>query len=299
MRVLGVGHCTLDHIGVVERFAEPDFKVELDQFSVQGGGSAATALVALARWGRSCEFIGKIGGDERGQQILATLTGEGIEVGRVVSEPGAISQLSFIVVSPETRQKQTYFTHGTVSPLGAEEVSFEALDGVGALLVDGTNPAAQLKLMREARARGIQTILDATAPTASISTLIPEASVIIGSERVLSQLTGMGDPQQMCATLLQGGARIAVVTMGDEGCVAMDGEREQITRVPAYPVRVLDTTGSGDVFHGAFIQGMLMGMSLEQTARFANTAAAISCTGIGGRSRIAGLDELLELSQAL
>jgi sulfofructose kinase len=292
MRVLGIGHCTLDHIGVVARFAEPDFKVELDQLSVQGGGSAATALVALARWGRACEFIGKIGGDERGQQILSTLSGEGVLVERVVRDQDAISQLSFIVVSPSTGQKQTYFTHGSVSPLTADEVSFDALDGVEVLLVDGTCPAAQLKLMREARVRGLHTILDATAPTAAISSLIPEASVIIGSERVLSQLTGMGDPQQMCATLIQSGARIAVVTMGDEGCVAMDGEREQVVRARAYPVRVLDTTGSGDIFHGAFIQGMLMGLGLDATARFANTAAALSCTGIGGRSRIPTLDEL-------
>jgi sugar/nucleoside kinase (ribokinase family) len=294
MRVLGIGHCTLDHIGVVERFAEPDFKVELEQLSLQGGGSAATALVALARWGRACEFIGKVGADERGQQILATLTGEGIAVERVVREPGAMSQMSFIIVEPASGRKKTYFTYGSVSPLVAGEVALDALDGAQALLVDGTCPDAQMKLMREASARGLLVVLDATAPTAAVAALIPEASVTIGSERVLSQLTGMGDPQQMCAHLIAGGTKIAVVTMGDEGCVAMSAAGE-LVRAAAYPVRVLDTTGAGDVFHGAFIQAMLMEFGLERAARFANAAAALSCTGIGGRGRIASLDELLAL----
>ena len=71
-KILGVGHCTLDYLGVVERFAEPDFKIELDAFSAQGGGGPATAMVALARWGMQTAFVGKVADDARGHEILAT-----------------------------------------------------------------------------------------------------------------------------------------------------------------------------------------------------------------------------------
>jgi sugar/nucleoside kinase (ribokinase family) len=294
MRVLGVGHCTLDYIGVIDRFAEPDFKVELDQLSVQGGGSAATALVALARWGQRCEFIGKVGADERGQQILATLTGEGITVDRVVVEPHAASQVSFIMVSPKLRQKQTYFTHGTVTSLRDDEVDEAALDQVSALLVDGSCPKAQRKLMSAARRRGIRTVLDTTSSSQKIADLIEFTDIVIGSERALSQITGMGDPEQMCHSLHARGVQIAVVTLGDEGCVAMSAQDERPLSIPAHEVNVLDTTGAGDVFHGAFIQGLLMELPLHKVAYMANMAAAISCAGIGGRSSIPSLQELLD-----
>jgi sugar/nucleoside kinase (ribokinase family) len=83
------------------------------------------------------------------------------------------------------------------------------------------------------------------------------------------------------------GPRIVVTTLGARGCAYLDGEDE--VRVPAYEVEVLDTTGAGDAFHGAYLYGLLRNWSPRERARFANAVAALNCTALGGR---AGLPDL-------
>jgi sugar/nucleoside kinase (ribokinase family) len=294
MRVLGVGYCTLDFIGEVDRFAEPDSKVEWDKLSVQGGGAAATAMVALARWGVDVSFVGKVGADARGDEIVATLAGEGIDVGGVVYQEGAISQVTFVVIESATGQKRTYFTMGTVDPLEVGEVHDGLLDGVDVLHVDGTSPEAQLALVRAARERGVLTVLDAERVSDGVVELVGASELVVASERFASQFTGQGSLQGMCKALMERGPKVVVVTMGDEGAVAM-GEDGVMVRAPAYPVEVVDNTGAGDVFHGAFIHAYTQERELSECLRFGCAAAGVSCLGLGGRERIPELDEIDEL----
>ncbi len=291
MRVLGVGYCTLDFIGEVDRFAEPDAKVEWDKLSVQGGGAAATAMVTLARWGVDTLFVGKVGADARGGEIVATLSGEGIDVDGVVYQDGAISQVTFVVIESATGQKRTYFTVGTVDPLTEDEVGAQMLEGVDVLHVDGTSSSAQLKLVKLARERGILTVLDAERVEDGVIELVGASDIVVASERFASQFTGQGSLEGMCKALVERGPGVVVVTMGDEGAVAMEKDGV-LVRAPAYPVEVVDNTGAGDVFHGAFIYAYTMKRELSECLSFACVAAGISCLGLGGRERIPELAEV-------
>ena len=292
MRILGVGHCTMDHLGVVERFAEPDFKLELDQFSLQGGGAAATAMVALARWGVETSFLGKVGDDGRGRWITQTLSAEGVDTAGLVVQADGISQASFIIVESASGHKKTYYTHGNIDPLTPKEVSVEALEGVDVLHVDGSAPAAQLKLMKAARERGTTTVLDAERVDGRVDALVGYSDYMVSSERFASQFTGEGAIEAMCRALLERGPQVAVVTLGDEGSAAMRRGEDRLIREPAYAVHELDTTGAGDIFHGGFLYGIVQGWELARTVRFANVAASLACTGLGGRSVIASVDEI-------
>lgn len=293
MRILGVGYCTMDHLGVVERFAEPDFKLEFEQFSVQGGGSAATAMVALARLGMDVTFVGKVGDDSAGRDIVSTLKGEGISTEYVIYQKGGISQSSYIIVEATTGRKQTYFTRGTIEPLTPAEVSSDLLDGVDILHVDATSPAAQLKLMREARERGITVVLDNEQPNPHSGELVASCDLLVASERFASQFTGEGALEAMCRALLERGPSTVVVTLGDEGSVAMRRDEGVLHRRQAHPVEVLDTTGAGDVFHGAFIYGVAHGWPLDKSVAFANVAAGEACRTLGGRSISFDVDAFL------
>ena len=295
MRILGVGHCTLDHLAFVERFPEPDFKTDMMQFSMQGGGSAATAIVALARWGVETEFMGKVGDDERGAQIVHTIRDEGVDTKRLIKEKDAISQLSFIVIEAGTARKQTYVTEGSVTELSAEEVPEELLDGVDYLIVDGSHFEAELKLMRAAKERGIKVVLDASQKDPHITEAVAACDYLIASERFASQFAGVGRLESLCHALLERGPETVVVTLGDEGCVAMSAADRVMVRENAVEVDVVDTTGAGDIFHGAFIYGLISGWDLAKQVRFANAAAGLTCRGIGGRGAIPTLLEIDEV----
>lgn len=292
MRVLGVGNCTLDQIAVVERFPESDGKVEMSTFSVQGGGTAATAVTVLARWGAEAKFVGKVGADARGRQIEKTLANEGVDTGALVREEGAISQLSIITVEQGTGRKQTFFTRGNVAPLRPEELDASLLDGVELLLVDGHFPTAQIKMMTAARERGVPVVLEASQVCPTVAELVGFCDYIVATERFASQFTGVGQLEGLCRAMLERGPHTVVVTLGDEGSVAMSARDRRLIRQLAHDVEVVDTTGAGDVFLGAFVYGVLKGWPLDRKVGVANIAASRSCTNLGARSAIPSLDQV-------
>lgn len=293
MRILGVGHCTLDYIGIVDRFAEPDFKKELMQFSTQGGGSAATALVALSRWGIETTFIGKTGDDSRGSEIVRTLAEEGVDTRFMIQQPGAVSQLSFIVAETASGKKQTYVTEGNVTELEPGDFDVDAvLEGIDVLLADGTHVPAELSLMRAARERGITVVLDAAAVREGIADAVACCDYLVASERFASQFAGVGQLESLCHALLKRGPSTVCVTLGNEGAVAMSRGSEMLRR-DAFDVEVIDPTGAGDIFHGAFIYGVANEWDLAKNLDFATVAAGLSCRGIGGRSAIPSVAEVL------
>lgn len=291
MRVLTVGYCTLDQIGLVDRFAENDVKVEMPTFSIQGGGTAATAAVALSRWGASTRFIGKVADDERGDLIVRTLSNEGVGTEYIVREPGKVSQVSFVIVEASSGNSHSYYTPGNVAALQAEELDASIVEGHDLLLVDGAYPAAQIHLMKKARELGIPVVIEATRDRGVTAECVALADVVVASERQASAFTGVGSLEGICEAFLAKGPTTAIVTLGDEGAVAKRAEEEMV-RVLAEDVAVVDRTGAGDIFLGAVALGVLEDWPLDKIVRFANMAASLSCKGLGGRSAIESREKL-------
>lgn len=294
MKVLSVGRCTLDHIGEVERLLEGNACAEMPKFSVQGGGAAATAAVALARWGVQTRFVGKVGDDARGNLIRRTLADEGVDTFEMIGQPGAVSQFRFILVERSTGRKQTLFTRGSVADLREDEVDLNLLNDIDMLLVDGTQKLPQLKLMREARARSIPVIYQAKRNQREMDELVAEADVLIGSERFASEFAGIGRLERLLEVLLERGPERVIVTMGDEGLVAMDRADKRMIRLLAHPIDLVNTTGAGDILLAAVAYGILHGWDFERILTFANKAAGLSCTGLGGRSAIYPVEKILK-----
>lgn len=286
MKVLCVGHCTLDQIGVVERFAEEDEEVEMPTFSTQGGGTAATAAVALARWGVSTRFVGKVGDDERGNLIERTLRDEGVATDEMLWAENRISQVRFVFVERRTGRRHAYFTPGNVGPVGRAEINAALVDDHDLLVVDGQWPQAQLELMKRAKDNEIPVILEANQDGKVVGECVPYADVVVASERQASSFTGVGSLEGILEALLEKGPSMAVVTLGDEGAVAMD-RKGTMVRVEARSVDVVDPTGASDVFFGAVALGVVEKWPLKKVVQFANGAAGLACTGPGGRSAIA------------
>ncbi|RVU48649.1 hypothetical protein EA187_04250 [Lujinxingia sediminis] len=285
MRVLSAGYCTLDQIGVVETRGHGETRRDLSTFSVQGGGTAATAAVALARWGVEVGIVGVVGDDERGAQIERTLSAARVDTRHMIRRRGGISQLTMVVLDAEVGRR-LYVTPGNVAALGAEEVCEEMLEGVDLLVIDGAYPEAQLALARSARARGVSVVGELKRGGREVAErLLPWLDVVVTSERVASDLTGVGALQGICAGLLKRGPKVAVVTLGEEGAAGM-GEDGELLREVATRIDEVDVTGAGDVFLGAVALGVGEGWNLRHVLRYANAAAARACEGLGGRSSI-------------
>ena len=291
MRVVGIGHATVDVFGVVPRYPQRDSKIELGEYSKQGGGPVATALCAAAALGIPASYVGKLGDDELGRYILDGLREFGVDCERVVITPGH-SPTSFVVVDRETASRTIFYTRGDLQPLLPREVDLSVLADAKVLLVDGLQPEAQIAAAESAHERGITVLLDAGSLREGMGELVALADIVIASERFASDLAPRGEVEDSLRELAKMGPRVAIVTLGDAGSIGLEGQK--LVRQAAHEVDAIDTTGAGDVYHGAFAAALVRGYTLERAMQFASVAAGLSCQALGGRAGIPELDEVLD-----
>ena len=281
--VIGLGYSAVDYLGTVPHLPALDSKLEMIDFSRQGGGPAATATVAAARLGAKSAFVGHIGSDDLGDFMVRDFAKEDVDTSHVVRREGASSQFSFIMVDRKTGKRTIVWTRSEIPPLDPACLDKDFLTSCKVLHLDRHEIAAGIQAARWVREAGGIVSMDAGTYVPDIDDLLPHVDVLIGSYRFARDATGEPNPAA-CARLLLKDRRIAGVTCGEGGSYfAAQGEEFHI---PAFKVQVVDTTGAGDVFHGAFAYGLSQGWDAKRCAAFASAAAALKCTKLGGRAGI-------------
>lgn len=287
--VVGLGQCSWDLLGRVAAYPQVDQKSDLQQFAEQGGGPVATALVTLARLGLPTAFLGTLGGDHYATSIRESLQAEGVDLSLLQQDHQGTSQVSFIAVDPSGRR--TIFCHkGARRPFSLTSEASELIGAAAALLLDGGEAEAALAAARLAKEQGIPVLLDGGSLREATRALLPHCSELVVSEKFARQLTPDG-PEAALELLHRQGARTVVVTRGGQGSLGREAGGKLVV-CPAFPARVVDTTGCGDVFHGAYLFSLLRGDRLPERLRFASVCAALKAQQLGGREGIPRLEEV-------
>ena len=290
--VVGVGLSAMDYLGIIDTYPPPaDVKIHMDEFTKQGGGPAATALVALARLGAKTAFVGKMGDDESGLFMKRSLEEENVDVTHVVVEPGASSPPAFIVVDKNSGGRTIFWTDAHISPLEVAELDREFITSARILHLDGLQMEASLAAAQWARESGMTVVLDGDTLMPGIDKLVALTDVLIASHNFAKRFTGQNDLEKALDKMHSFGPGLVGITLGRDGCMFSNGDG--IMQKAGFDVPVVDTTGAGDVFHGAFVFGLLHEWSLERTAEFANAVAALKCRKLGGRAGIPSFDETI------
>ena len=286
--VFGIGQCSLDYIGLIPAYPPPDVKCEFSNLIIQGGGPVATALVALKRWGLDCHMAGVVGDDSFGAQITASLADEGIDTSGLQIRNEQHSQFAFIVSEPTLARRTIFWQRPTGHPLQPDEISLRLLLKSSALHIDGLFPEASLFACRRAKAAGIPVILDAGTLREGMLEIVRVSDCVITSEIFSSAFAKT--PAETCRKLVDMGVRLAGVTLGAKGYLALSGGRW--IEKGAYPVNAVDTTGCGDIFHAGLTYGMVHGWDAEKSLDLGAWAASLVSMQMGGRSGIPGQREL-------
>lgn len=286
--ITGLGYCSMDHLCLVPRIPVDD-KVQVSQILEQGGGPAATAIVTAARLGSKTSLVSAIGSDQRGEIILEGLAREGVDTSNIKVRLGSESPVAFCWIQEGCGKRSIAWSHGSVSPLLAEEVNTAIIRESGLLHLDGHHTEAAIKAAQVARKAGTIVMLDAGTIVPGIEELLDLADIIIASERFAHKYTGANDPEIALKKLYGTNTKFSGVTLGVSGSIGFDSKT--IIRQPAMKVDVVDTTGAGDVFHGAFAYKYVNGGKWRDCLRFATAVSALKCTKLGGRSGIPTLTE--------
>ena len=290
-RVTCLGLSAFDYIWKVAELAgEGSRKLKAGDFAKKGGGMAATASVAVARLGGDASFWGRAGDDIEGLQMRDALADENVNVENFRLFEGGRSSVSGVIVDKHGERQIVNFRGGDL-PVDPAWLPLKQLRGTGAVLADPRWPEGAEAAFKAARAEGIPTILDADMAEAEVfERLLPLTDHAVFSAPALADFAGSVNALERVAAH---GCRIAAVTLGGEGVRWLEDGKED--HRPAFHVNAVDTTGAGDVFHGAYAFAIAAGAPVGDAMGFASAAAALKCTKPDGRSGIPTLEQTLQL----
>ena len=235
-------------------------------------------------------FWGAVGDDWMGRMILDGFRAESVDTRHVVVVPGGRGPMVVVCVDHPTGQRQFLYWTGFPEPddpIG----SLESLETAGCVLVDGSHHRSTLRAARQAQRLGVPVVADLGGVGDKTAALLAHVDYAIVSELCARRVADGDDHLAACLAIRSMGPRHVVVTLGEKGLVYLDGEK--LAEMPAFPVEVVDTTGAGDTFHGAFCCGLVEGFPYLKNLQFSSAAAALKCGQLGGRAGIPGRDEVV------
>ena len=288
--IVGVGINVIDYLFRIPHFPEPDTKMDALGAMIQGGGLTATAMVACARLGLRTRYIGKLGGNEIGQMAREELQREGLDLGAAVTAPGVPNRFCVVLVQEASGHRTIVRQCDPRVWLKPGDLSQEAVCAGRVVHLDGYEGDAALQAAGWAKAAGIPVSVDAEEPTEHREELFTLTDILIVGQRFGRMLTGQYDTQDILEGLARLGPACVGLTLGGAGSALR--YRDEIVQAPGFSVNVVDTTGAGDVFHGAFLYGFLQGWEAGDILRFANAVSALKCACLGGRTGIPRLEEV-------
>ena len=288
LEIVGMG---LRCIDIVMRCSEiPTWGKEgsVDTFTMQGGGPAGTAMVAASRLGVAAGYVGTIGNDYISELKRKSLSMYDVDISRIVERPFPENQVIFVYVNKETGERVfAMLANYLEDPVTPAELDRDYLTAADYLLLDGIYPEASILAARWMREAGKTVMIDMWKTTEAVPDwkreLIALTDIVICGEGFASAYSGEHDIYKAGRAILDAGPRIVVETLGERGCYTITENKTFHT--PAFDVSVVNTTGAGDVFHGAYITGLLKGWDLRTVARFASAVSAVTCTRLSGYDR--------------
>jgi sulfofructose kinase len=287
LKIAGAGICCLDHI-LVSPQVPWGKSTQVQEYYVQGGGLAATALVACARLGAESRLFSFLGDDEVGNRVAVGLAEEGVSLSGVTRSCGGVSPFSIIHVDARSGDRTIF--HRPASGIERQEIQdLSWICQCDALLVDDYYPRLALAAVKKANEEGIPVVADVTASPEKNLEFFRDVTALIVPREFAAQIGFADDLQGALDAMHWLGPKIALITLGADGWIYSTPDRKGNGK--AFRVDVIDTTGAGDAFHGAFAYGLARQWEVERCAEFAAAIAAIKCSRPGGRTGLPSIAE--------
>ena len=283
----------MDHTFHVDDVVQPPSKNRAKSYALGAGGLAANASIAVSRLGGRCIFWGRVGDDLNGRPLLAALAEQGVDVSQCRLAPGGRTPVSAVLVDP-VGERSIYAFRGEGLGTAPDWLPLHLLDGAQAFLCDPRWPEGSAAALDYARARGVPTVIDGEkSETRILLDLIPRVDHAVFSVPGLANYAPGLKPAEALRKAIGDGCQVAAVTQGEKGTLWMTRADPSPRRTPAFRVQATNTTGAGDVFHGAYALAIAEGQPIERVIRFASAAGGLRARD-GATPTRAMVEELLK-----
>jgi len=293
--VVGVGANSVDFVNLLPGYPQPHgpfAKMRIREQTICTGGQMTTALSTCASFGLRAKYIGVTGTDDNGGRLRQEMAGRGVDMTDAVIRD-ARNQFAVILVDESSGERIVLWDRDERLRLRPRDLPAEVIRAARVVHVDDVDQEAAIQAAGLARQAGLPVTSDIDRITDRTEALIAAVSVPVFAEHVPEAVTGIADPERALRKLRARHDGLLCVTLGARGAMALDGDRAVYS--PGFQVQAVDTTGAGDVFRGGLIYGLLQRWPVERVLRFANAAAAASCTRLGAMNGVPGLAEVERL----
>ena len=269
----------LDYLFRVATLPDGGGKFFAEDYQAAPGGPAAVAGIAAAALGHEVVFIGRLGDDQAGRDVVRHLENRGIDTSHVRFIGDQTSQVSSVIID-HTGERQIINYSSSTLDADPDWIDKSHLENADFLLTDVRWPEGAERALLLARTLGIPSLIDADIAPIDISSLIDLATYAIFSERGLEMVSKQSNPETSLHQISKSSSTWPAVTSGEKGSYWL--EDGLLQGCPAERIKAVDTCGAGDVFHGAFAVAMAEYKSLAEAMYFAGVVAALKCQTFGG-----------------
>lgn len=284
-KIVGIGANVFDTLYNIPTYPKEDTKMRATASKTAGGGHVATGLVAAKKLGVDAAYIGVLSDDNGGKFLKEDFEKYGVETKYIDVKSGYRSFASVLWLCADTATRTCVFDKGDLPPLVLGDAQKQAIKDAVLLMVDGNEMEAAVEGAKIARENGVKVLYDCGGLYDGVERLLALTDIMIPSEEFSLGHTGCDTAEEAAKKLYETyNPEVVVITQGKKGGIIYDGR--DITAYPIYPAVVVDSNGSGDVFHGAFAAATVNGFDYLKCCHFSSAVSGLKCTGVGARESV-------------
>lgn len=284
-KIVGIGANVFDTLYNIPTYPTEDTKMRAYASKTAGGGPVATGLVAAQKLGENTSYIGVLSDDNGGKFLKEDFEKYGVNTDLIEVKSGYRSFASVLWLSADTATRTCVFDKGDLPPLVLNDNQKQAIKEAEILMVDGNEIDAAVEAAKIARENATKVLYDCGGLYEGVEKLLALTDIMIPSEEFSLGHTGCKTAEEAAKKLYETyHPEIVVVTQGKKGGLFYDGN--DIINYPIYPAKVVDSNGSGDVFHGAFAVAVAKGYDYLKCCHFSSAVSGLKCTGVGARESV-------------
>lgn len=283
MRVVGLGLCVVDHVYLVGKPDPSGVRTRFTERLVAPGGMVGTAIAQAAQLGSDAHVLSVVGDDTDGRMIRKSLKAFGVKTQRLLLSRESETTVAVVLVAKRGGERSFIVPDRRKLEHGVPDFDLQPIRSGSVLMVDGHFAAQALRAVRRARQCGATVIGDFHRPSPAVRRLLPFIDFPIVPQEFVDHFAE-GDPPRAIRELAERYGGNPIITLGANGGIYW--EAGKIRRYRAQRVKVVDTTGAGDVFHGAFATALTRKATVRDAIALGVRAASLCCTALGGTGRL-------------
>ncbi len=270
----------------------------IDEIRITAAGTSAGTSVDLAKLGCKVTAVGAVGNDEMGNILIGILNRHGVNTKYIVRKDGVQTSGTILPIRPNG-ERPALHVMGSNASFCFDDVPVDLIAKadfvhVGGFYLmpkfDGPDTVKTLKLAKGSGAITTMDILGVKQEKMAekIAPCMPYLDYFMPNLEEAGMITGLSDPDAMCKYFLSAGAKNVILKMGERGSLILSSNGERI-RVPAFKVKLVDTTGCGDAWSAGFIAGLSLNMSISKAAQLGSACGSLVASGLGSDAGIIDL----------